>query len=82
MRDYEDDLEYGPSYSPSWFGDAAGTEARRVRLLRTVYRLGAAGLVDIVKSEGGRLERLQLTTAGRAAVAELRTAEMPALASA
>jgi len=47
-----------------------------------VYRLGAAGLVDIVKSEGGRLERLQLTTAGREAVAELRTAEMPALACA
>ena len=75
VRDHATDLEYGPRYSPSWFGEAAGTEARRVRLLRTVYRLADAGLVDIVKSEGGRLERLRLTKTGRVAVAELRSAE-------
>jgi len=80
VRDHADDIDYGPRYSPSWFGDAADTEARRVRLLRTVYRLADAGLVDIVKSEGGRLERLRLTKAGREAVAELRTAGTPALA--
>jgi hypothetical protein len=65
-----DDREFGPRYSPSWFGYAGDTEARRVRLLRTVYRLAEAGLVTVVKSEGGRLERLRLTDAGRAAVAE------------
>ena len=73
VRDHADDTEYGPLYSPGWFGEHGATEARRVRLLRTVYRLADAGLVDIVKSEGGRLERLQLTKAGREAVAELRT---------
>lgn len=66
-----DDREYGPRYSPTWFGDAAATEARRVRLLRTVYRLAGAGLVAVLKSEGGRLERIQLTPAGKQAVADL-----------
>jgi hypothetical protein len=66
---------YGPRYSPGWFGDAGATEARRVRLLRTVYRLADAGLLVVVKSEGGRLERVRLTDAGAAAVAELRAAE-------
>jgi hypothetical protein len=65
-----DDREFGPRYSPTWFGDAAATEARRVRLLRTVYRLADAGLVAVTKSEGGRLERLRLTADGRAAVAQ------------
>jgi hypothetical protein len=60
-----DDREYGPRYSPTWFGDRASTEARRVRLLRALYRLADAGLIDLTKSEGGRLERIRLTTAGK-----------------
>ena len=51
-----------------------------MRLLRTVYRLEDAGLVDIVKSEGGRLERLRITNAGRDAVAELQILSTPAQA--
>jgi hypothetical protein len=78
VREDEDDREYGPRYSPAWFGDATATEAGRVRLLRTVYRLAAAGLLILVKSEGGRLERVQLTKAGQDAVAELRKAGTPA----
>ena len=65
----DDDREYGPRYSPTWFGDATATEAGRVRLLRTVYRLADAGLLTLVKSEGGRLERVRLTKAGHKAVA-------------
>lgn len=68
-----DDREYGPRYSPAWFGD--GTEAARVRLLRTVYRLHAAGLVKAVKSEGGRLERVKITAKGAKVVAELTKAK-------
>ena len=49
----DDDREYGPRYSPTWFGDVTATEAGRVRLLRAVYRLADAGLLTIVKSEGG-----------------------------
>ena len=71
----DDDREYGPRYSPTWFGDATATEAGRVRLLRAVYRLADAGLLTIVKSEGGRLERVRLTKAGRDAAAELRKAD-------
>ena len=77
VRDYETDREYGPSYSPTWFGAATATEAGRVRFLRTVYRLADAGLLTVVKSEGGRLERVRLTKAGRDAVAELRTVGTP-----
>lgn len=69
-----DDREYGPRYTPTWFGERGETEARRVRLLRTVYRLADAGLLAVVKSEGGRLERVRLTDEGRAAVAELPAA--------
>lgn len=65
----DDDREYGPRYSPTWFGDATATEAGRVRLLRTVYRLADAGLLTLVKSEGGRLERVRLTKAGHKAAA-------------
>jgi DNA-binding PadR family transcriptional regulator len=47
-------------------------EAGRVRALRTLYRLSADGLLTLVKSEhGNRLQRVKLTDAGRAAVAEL-----------
>lgn len=70
-RDDDADREIGPRYSPTWFGDATATEAGRVRLLRTVYRLADAGLLTLVKSEGGRLERVRLTKAGRDAAAEL-----------
>ena len=68
------DRAFGPLYSPQWFGDATATEAGRVRLLRTVYRLSDAGLLTIVKSEGGRLERVRLTKTGRQAADELRKA--------
>jgi hypothetical protein len=80
VRDYEADLEYGPAYTPQWFGDLTATEAGRVRVLRTLYRLADAGLLMIVKSEGGRLERVYLTPAGSSAAAELQTAgaRMPA----
>jgi hypothetical protein len=71
-RELADDREYGPLYSPTWFGEL--NEAGRVRHLRTVYRLADAGLLVVVKSEGGRLERVQLTGAGKAAVQELAAA--------
>jgi hypothetical protein len=71
---YEADLEYGPKYSPTWFGDLTATEAGRVRTLRAVYRLSDAGLLLLTKSEGGRLERVQLTEAGQRAVDELEGA--------
>lgn len=74
-RDHDADREHGPRYSPTWFGDLAATDARRVRLLRTVYRLAGAGLLTVAKSEGGRLERVRLTDAGRAAVEELLTCQ-------
>lgn len=66
-----DDREYGPRYAASWFGDATATEAGRVRMLRTLYRLADAGLVEITRSPGGRLERVCLTAAGRDAIADL-----------
>lgn len=66
-----DDRDYGPRYSPAWFGDTTTTEAGRVRLLRSLYRLAGAGLVAILKSEGGRLERIRLTPSGTRAVADL-----------
>jgi hypothetical protein len=73
-RNYDTDREHGPRYSSAWFGRATDTEARRVRVLRMVYKLADAGLVDITRSEGGRLERVRLTAAGRAAVTELTAA--------
>jgi hypothetical protein len=75
--EHEDDLEYGPRYTPTWFGDLTATEAGRVRVLRCVYRLADAGLLTIVKSEGGRLERVRLTPAGTETAAELRDAGTP-----
>ena len=47
-----DDRELGPLYTPRWFGEAAQTEAGRVRHLRAVYTLAAADLVTLVKSDG------------------------------
>lgn len=66
------DRERGTRYSPTWFGALAATEAGRVRLLRTVYRLAEAGLLTAVKSDGGRLERVRLTTAGDEAIELLK----------
>ena len=63
-----DDRKYGPRYSPTWLADVTADEAGRVRMLRTLYRLADAGLVELLKSEGGRLERVRLTDAGRASV--------------
>jgi hypothetical protein len=71
VYDHEQDRKHGPKYSPTWFGDAGSTEARRVRLLRTLHTLSRGGLVKLTRSEAGRLERVQLTAEGRAAVAEL-----------
>src|SRR4051794_22354932 len=64
LERYEDDLEFGPPYTPLWFGAVTATDAGRVRVLRTVYRLAAAGLLEIMKSPGNRLERVKLTPAG------------------
>jgi hypothetical protein len=68
---HDADREYGPRYSPTWFEDETATEAGRVRFLRTVYSLADTGLLTVVKSEGGRIERLRLTKAGRKAASEL-----------
>jgi hypothetical protein len=70
----QDDRTFGPLYSPRWFGPAAATEAGRVRHLRAVYALADCGLVQVVKSEGGRLERVRLTPAGRTAAAAIAAA--------
>ncbi|WP_439628801.1 hypothetical protein [Gemmata sp.] len=70
-----EDREYGPRYSPTWFGEV--DEAARVRFLRAVYGLHAAGLVAAVKSEGGRLERVKITDEGRAAAAEMVSQQRP-----
>src|SRR5947207_4752541 len=77
VRDDDADREYGPRYSPAWFGGATATEAGRVRVLRTVYRLAEAGLLTAVKSAGGRLERFRLTEAGREAADERAKAATP-----
>jgi hypothetical protein len=78
VRAGADDREFGPRYSPAWVGDAAATEARRVRLLRTVYRLADAGLLVTSTSEGGRLERIRLTADGRSAIAPATDGTTPA----
>jgi hypothetical protein len=78
VREDDADREHGPRYSPTWFGDATATEAGRVRLLRSVYRLAGAGLLTIVKSEGGRLERVRLTDAGGNAAELLKAGGVPA----
>jgi hypothetical protein len=75
--EYELARDFGPRYSPTWFGDLTATEAGRQRVLRTVYRLAGAGLLEVFKSAAGRLERVRLTGEGRAAVAGLRTASAP-----
>jgi hypothetical protein len=64
------DREFGPLYSPQWFGDLTAAEAGRQRVLRTVRRLAEAGLVDVFRSRAGRLERVLLTDAGRDVIAD------------
>lgn len=71
------DREFGPKYSPAWFGPMP--DALRVRILRTIYHLDKIGLLTVSKN-GGRLERLQLTAEGWKMVAELR-ASVPAPAA-
>lgn len=58
------DREFGPLYSPQWFGDLTAAVAVRQRVLRSVRRLADAGLVNVFRSHGGRLERVRLTDAG------------------
>jgi hypothetical protein len=72
---HDDDVAYGPRYKPSaWFGDL--TDAERQHYMRGCYRLSKAGLLLVVASTGGRLERIKLTDAGRAAaLVELKRAE-------
>jgi hypothetical protein len=74
---HEADIVLGPCYSPTWFGNLTATEAGRVRLLRVIYRLSNAGLLTLVKSEGGRLERVRLTTKGIRAARSIRNAGTP-----
>jgi hypothetical protein len=77
---YQENLEFGPPYSTiRWFGSLAASEAQRVACLRTVYRLGDAGLLEIIKKGWGvKIERVRLTEAGRAVVAKLRKDGTPA----
>jgi hypothetical protein len=70
MRRWAEDREYGPLYAPrDWFGGGEPLpEAERVRYLRAVRRLAGEGLLTMIVSErGGKLQRLRLTRAGRAA---------------
>jgi hypothetical protein len=71
---YRENLEFGPPFStPRWFGALAATEAQRVASLRTVYKLTAAGLLEVTRTAwGSKIERVRLTDAGQAVVAKLR----------
>jgi len=76
IREWEADREHGPRYSPTaWFGELS--DAERQNFMRGVYRLAAAGLLVLFKSEGGKLQRVKLTPAGETKAAEL-TAGMEA----
>jgi len=70
-EEHRDAVAMGPRYSPQWFGDLAADNAGRVRLLRTVHELVDAGFISATFSDGGRLQRVKLSEAGEAAVAEL-----------
>ncbi|HEY1192460.1 MAG TPA: hypothetical protein VGE74_32855 [Gemmata sp.] len=71
-RDLAELREYGPRYMPGqWFGDGAPVpEKYRVRYLRAIHELGAAGLLERFTSNG-RLVNVKLTTEGEAAAAAL-----------
>jgi hypothetical protein len=62
------DREFGPSYSPTWFDDLTATNAGRQRFLRAIYDLEGRGLLEVIRSQRGRLERLRTTEAGRKAI--------------
>jgi hypothetical protein len=63
-------LDHGPRYSSvDWFD--AHTEAARVRMIRAVARLAAAGLVVRVTT-GNRLTHLHLTDAGERLAEDLK----------
>lgn len=71
-RDELDHLKrYGPLYRPSeWFGGGRPIpEKYRVRYLRAINKLIAAGLLTGATTEGNRLAHLRLTEAGAQAIA-------------
>jgi hypothetical protein len=74
VREYAFDLKYGPKYRPGWFGRVTESEAGRIRILRSIYSLAEADLLDVLKSEGGRLKRVRLTAKGLRAVRRLEKA--------
>jgi hypothetical protein len=75
VQRHEADQTLGPEYSPRWFGGVTQTEAGSRRVLRTIYRLSDAGLLTIVKSEGGRFERVRMTRKGLKAAKSIRNVE-------
>jgi hypothetical protein len=77
---YRENVQYGPPYSTiRWFGALAASEAQRVACLRTVRKLGDAGLLELIGNRwGGKLDRVRLTPAGSEVVAKLLDAGTPA----
>ena len=73
---WQEAREFGPRYSPIWFGDLAADEALRTRILRRIHALDSAGMVQIVRQpHSGRLRSVVLTGAGLLALANLALAE-------
>jgi len=71
---WEQEREYGPIYNSNWLPDVNATDAGRQRILRTIHKLHAEGLlVTVTGSEGGRLTNLQLTPEGWAVAKLLAT---------
>ena len=55
--------DFGPRYVPSeWFGDLVNKQ--RQAYLRAIGDLERAGLVEVLRSDGGRLTNLRLTAKG------------------
>jgi hypothetical protein len=75
---HELDLEFGPLYSPNWFENLTPTNAGRIRVLRVTYSLADAELLTLVKSAGGRLERIHLTATGQRSARRLENTKAPA----
>lgn len=71
LDEHELASKFGPRYSPAGFGELTATEAGRQRVLRIVYKLAGAGLLEVFKSAAGRLERVGMTGEGQAAIVEL-----------
>jgi hypothetical protein len=74
----EFDREYGPIYTPGWFGELTKSNAGRLRVLRTLYRLSEAELLILGKGPAGRLERVALTPQGHRVARSLLKAKTPA----